>query len=330
MLKVKLTTSSQQWPLARQTPGANGIWGDCIFYINQDVEDCDFWVVYDDLPAPETCFCPPKNTILFTAEPPSVKRYYPNYARQFGMVVTCQHHLKHPNAIYHQQALFWHVGRCQRNHQNLSWSKDYDELSGIKSFQKDRLISVITSDKAFTPGHRKRLEFVQDLVSYFGSDLDVYGRGINEIEDKWDAIAPYKYHVVLENGEYPDYWTEKLSDTYLAGAFPFYNGCPNLPDYFQEGSFIQIPLDARQASQKIKQAIHNKLYDRSIDQISVARELVLNRYNLFAEIDSLCNHAPPTEPGKLITLCPMAFFRRSRFARQVVGKIKHFLKYRDR
>lgn len=329
MIKIKLTTSSPQWPLARQTPGSKGKWGDCIFYINQEIETCDFWVVYDDLPKIEKCFCPPENTILFTGEPPSVKRYYPDYARQFGTVVTCQRHLKHDNAIYHQQALPWHVGRRQLNHRNLSWSKDYDELTGIKEFQKDRLISVITSDKAYTHGHRKRVEFVRDLASYFSPGLEVYGRGINEIEDKWDAIAPYKYHIVLENGAYPDYWTEKLSDTYLAGAFPFYYGCPNLLDYFQEGSFMRIPLDAQQASKMIEQALNNKLYERSISQVFGARELVLNRYNLFAEIQNLCKNSPTSAPNKEVTLYPMTFFRGPRFTRKIVNKTKHLLKLYD-
>jgi len=104
----------------------------------------------------------------------------------------------------------------------------------MHSLPKSKLMSVITSSKDFTEGHQKRLNFVRRLKDYFGEDIDVFGRGIREVDDKWDAISPYKYHIALENSVYPHYWTEKLGDVYLSGAYPIYYGCLNLEDYFPE------------------------------------------------------------------------------------------------
>ena len=87
MIRGKLTTNFPEWPLIRQTPGRSGVWGDCRFFINEDVEECDFWVVYDDVLRPETTRCPPGNTLLVTGAPPSVKTYHPRFAAQFARVL---------------------------------------------------------------------------------------------------------------------------------------------------------------------------------------------------------------------------------------------------
>ena len=56
------------WPLARQTPGQSGRFGDCQFHINCDVESCDYFVVLEDLITRQTTRCPPDNTLLVTFE----------------------------------------------------------------------------------------------------------------------------------------------------------------------------------------------------------------------------------------------------------------------
>ena len=52
MYKIKISTQFPEWPLLRQTPGSKGIWDNCQFFVNQDVEECDMWVVYEGLLKP--------------------------------------------------------------------------------------------------------------------------------------------------------------------------------------------------------------------------------------------------------------------------------------
>ena len=121
------------------------------------------------------------------------------------------------------------------------------------------------------------------LQDHFGSSIDVFGRGIRDIEDKWDAIAEYKYHIAIENSSYDDYWTEKLSDCYLAGAYPFYYGCPNLYEYFPLGSFTKIDIDEpEKAISTIESVINSNTYEASTQALSSAKNLVLDKHNLFA------------------------------------------------
>ena len=308
MLKVRISNTYPEWPLLRQTPGAKGVWGDCRFLINDEVEECDYWVVHEGLLRTERTLCPPENTILITGEPPSVRTYDEEFLKQFATVIACDRNIPHPNVIFSQQSLPWHVGRLVRGNETLGFSKDYDELSAMSSFEKDKLISVISSDKSSTPGHALRLEFTRKLAERLGSRIDVFGRGIRDIDDKWDAVSRYKYHVVLENNSYPDYWTEKLSDAYLGGAHPFYYGCPNLADYFSPAAFTKIDInDLEAAVNVIEASLAGNRYEASLSEIHKARNLVLNTYNLFPMI---WNHISSRQQGakRSITLQPEAAF----------------------
>lgn len=285
MIKVKVSTAFPDWPLIRQTPFSEGIWGDFQFYINQDVDECDYWVVYDSLFQTETVYCSPNNTILITGEPPDIKKYNPEFIDQFGMIITCHRNINHPNVIYTQQALPWMIGWKSLDSTINTFTKDYDELKSNRILEKSKLISVIASNKKITSGHRKRLEFVKKIKNVFGDDIDIFGRGYNEISDKWDAIYKYKYHIVLENSAVLDYWTEKIADCFLSEAFPLYYGCPNIFDYFSENSLIQIDINNYADSIKnIQVCIENRMFEKNIENIRAQKSKILDIYNLFPMI----------------------------------------------
>jgi hypothetical protein len=306
-----LSTSFPEWPILRQTPKRQGIWGNCQFFANQDIEESDFWVVYEGLTKPESVRCPAENTILFTGEPPGYKKYKSDFLKQFATIITCHRSINHPGVVFSQQALPWHVGRRVReDNVNISFTKDYDELAALTHFNKDRLISVICSRNASTKEHRERTDFVERLGRHFGDGLDLFGRGFRHIEDKWDGIARYKYHIVLENRKYPDYWTEKLSDTFLAGTYPLYYGCPNLCDYFPDGSYTAIGIhDLDRTVESIEEAITGGKYEASLNDISFARGLVLNKYNLFPTVAELCSRRPVSTVRTNVTLNPEQMFQ---------------------
>ena len=315
MLRIKLSTNFPEWPLIRQTPGRAGIWGDCQFLINQDIAECDFWVVYDDVLRPETTRCPPGNTLLITGEPPSVKTYSRRFLAQFSTVLTSHRNLSHPNVVSRQQALPWMVGGryLQETGQwDKEYTKDYEELSALPVVPKTKLLSVLSSSKTITPGHERRLAFVGALKQWFGEEIDVFGRGIRDVEDKWDAIAPYKYHIVIENGLFPDYWTEKLSDALLADAYPLYAGCPNIGDYFGENTLTLLDLtDFEGSLQAITAAIENNRYEATTEARHSAKVQVLNEYNLFPMLEAFVTASRTAQPKQVIKLQPHSHFPRT-------------------
>lgn len=284
MINVKL--SMPAWPIIRQTPGKQGIWNDCRFFCNTEVDSCDYWFVLEGLNSKkEQAICPQNHAILITCEPPTLKTYKSEFVRQFATVITCHTNIDHPHPVFQQQALPWHIGRRQQDHINVQFSKDYDELKAMTAIPKTKLLSVISSSKIMSEGHRNRFDFAQRLKTRFGDKIDLFGRGLNEIEDKWDALADYKYHVALENSAVADYWTEKLSDAFLAGCHPIYYGCPNITEYFSQGALTPIDIgDEEKAIALIEKCLTENRYESSQGLIWEAREKVLDRYNLFALI----------------------------------------------
>lgn len=252
MIIVKLTFN-YDWPLFRQTPNFSQIWGNYKFVIDDDLKECDFWIIYSDYNLiSEKIKCSPKNIIFIPAECYNTSpKFTQNFLNQFGLIITVQRELKHKNIVYSHNANPWFVG------------KSYDELMLESVPKKTKLISVVSSNKVFTEGHQKRFNFVQKLKEHFGNQLDVFGRGINDFDDKWDVLANYKYTIAIENDYCDDWVTEKYFDCVYANSLPFYYGCPNLETYVDKNSYIRIDINDFESSIKtIENAINNNEYEK--------------------------------------------------------------------
>ena len=311
MIRVKITGEITDWPLLRQTPGSKGVWGDCQFFVNDDTAECEYWVVYDGISAAETVRCPPENVILFTAEPPPIRAYHPRFLAQFAAVVTCQERIKHPGVIREQQALPWHL-----------MNKSYDDLAFGPPPEKTGTLSVICSDKAWTEGHRRRLDFVQRLKASLGEGLDYYGQGARV--PKWGGSAPYKYTIAIENSCYRDYWTEKIADAFLVDAYPFYYGCPNIGEYFPAESFTWIEIGEFEAARDtIHRTIQRNEYEASVEARATAKDLILNKYNLFPVVAVMTSASRARLPKRPVLLRPDAVMANTPIhrARQIVKKV---------
>ena len=134
-----------------------------------------------------------------------------------------------------------------------------------------------------------RLKFVKALKKHFGDALDWFGNGIQPLEQKWDGIAPYKYHLVLENQLRIDVITEKLYDSFLGLAYPIYYGAPNVGDYFDPKSMATINiLDLHGSIKKIEQILTADPYQAALPALVESKNRVLTKCNLFERIVDLC------------------------------------------
>lgn len=275
MYKIKLTFPYPDWPLLRQTPGYGGRWGGYQFFINPDPavkENFDYWVVFNFLTTKEEVTqCRKGNVILITGEPDTIEQYSNKYVSQFNYIITSQQGLRHDNKFYIPQGLPWFVNRS------------FDELTSMGSIPKTKSISIISSTKSKARGHRERFNFAKKLKEYFGHEIDLFGRGINDFSDKWDVLAPYKYSIAIENTSQPNYFTEKIMDCYLSFTYPIYFGCLNIADYFDQGSLSVIDINNfNESVKRIESLIEDKShYQNSLEGIIKAREKVLTYYNLF-------------------------------------------------
>jgi len=259
---------SWSWPnLLRQTPDNKGIW-DRVHFALDTVEECDYVIVLNH-PAEDVNFsCSPEHIWAIMQEPPN--EYFGRKHRgdmQYYRVYTSNKRLKGEKYIHSQPALPWHL------------DKDYDYLLNCDIPDKPRRLSWITSNISAFKGHRERLKFLRKIQDQI--DFDLYGRGFKHIGDKWDGLAPYQYSLAIENFRNSYYWSEKLADCFLAWSMPIYFGCTKINDFFPSEAMIQVDINDSKSIEIIKSAISSDLWRQNLDAISHARQLVLNKYQLF-------------------------------------------------
>ncbi len=292
-MKIVKLTYNFDWPLFRQTPNFSQTWGDYKFVIDDKLKECDFWIVYCDYNLkPETVKCARENIIFIPGECYNTSpRFTKPFLKQFGLLITVQTELKHKNIIYTHNANPWFVGKA------------YDELIHSSTPEKTKLISVITSNKSFTVGHQKRLEFVNNLKAHFGNKLDLYGRGINDFDDKWDVLANYQYTIAIENDFCKDWVTEKFFDCMLSQTLPFYYGCPNLEEYVDNKSFIRIDIDDFEGAVCIiEKALKNDVYQDQQEALQKEKLNALNQHQFFPWITKILDNLNVNNAKKEITL----------------------------
>ncbi|MDP3705983.1 MAG: glycosyltransferase family 10 [Legionellaceae bacterium] len=322
---IKLTTGKPELAglIMRQSPYGKGRWGNNQFIVKQDVEYCDWWFVChsSSLVRPEVTRCDPEHIVYISMEP--TEQWVPSgFHAQFSKLILCDRKVQHRNIQYTNGLTWWcgiNVRHENGHHFSPDYSLNYDILKTMMPVAKQKIMSVICSKNRSLPGHTKRLEFLERLKNHaISKHIDFFGGGHNPILDKWHAIAPYKYHIVLENSVVPDYWSEKLADAYLGFSLPIYYGCPNISNYFSSNSFCSIDIDDFESSVSIlNDLIQRDPYNGYVHAIIEARKLVLDQYNIFQLMSEICK-----EPAKQQVLCklkPVSHIVRS-WPRRIVRK----------
>jgi hypothetical protein len=276
---------------SRQLPGNNSQWGNCCFSFDIDAKEYDWLVVYNDLPrehmslSTEKLCCPREKTILITTEPSSITVYGTDYLRQYGLIITSQEPwaIKHPNVVFTQPGLIWFYGFPYAGGKIIT----YDDMKNAPPPAKSKTISTVCSTRqGRLTLHYTRYHFTEKLKAHI-PELDIFGHGVNPMNDKAEALDPYQYHIVIENHIFPHHMTEKLPDAFLGYTLPFYHGCPNATNYFPPESFIPIDMnDFDRTVAIIRSTLANNEYRDRLPYIIEARKLVLEKYNLFAVLDA--------------------------------------------
>lgn len=308
-----LVRISKDWDyldIFRQTRNSSGVWEGVNFTI-EEVDECDLLVVLNR----------PRNNIkvrcvekwLFSHESPvDIYRWHLSSFKYFDKVFSFWDGKQFANIIRLQTALPWHINRS------------YDELIRInilKCRNKLDKVSWVTSNANCKPGHIVRLKF-RDYMKKNRFNFDLFGRGFNPIEDKFDGLFPYKYSLALENYSCNDYWTEKIADCYLSWTIPIYWGAINITEYFPKNSMILIdPSKPEQALGIIKDAIRNKWWDNNLKALAEARYLVLNKYQFFPHIVNLIDQYELAGKKR-----KYYFIRKNLTTKERIHRIKIFIK----
>jgi len=106
----------------------------------------------------------------------------------------------------------------------------------------------------------------KEVIEYLSTNqmVNLFGKSMNPIERKADALVTYAFSVAMENIVSPSYFTEKLIDCILTGTIPIYHGSRSVLNYFDgRGIIFFDSLD------ELKQILSN---------LSQADYLTLRRY----------------------------------------------------
>jgi hypothetical protein len=260
------------------------------------------WVVvlHRTLLDPTTVVGDPKNTAYVSMEPQERRTIGRGYLDQFSLVLATDPTLKHPGLI-RRSGLGWWVGRSGyrvgRHGEAPGARWTFDELRSTPLPPKADRVSIVTSSLRQSPGHVARDRLIGEILRHpISRHVDLFGAGRRPISDKWDAIAPSKYHLALENSVLRDYWTEKLSDAYLGFALPLYFGCPNIGEYFPDDSYIHIDAQRpRAAIAVIERVLDEDLWTARLPAILEARLRVLDHHHPLTVIAQACDRPALTQ-----------------------------------
>ena len=318
-MKIKLlskTPVERIAPLWQALMPAGGIDG-AKFTFDPDDRDYDFLAVHEDLPPlpgerkimrSEPLACPREHTLLIVPEPASIRINGPRYLRQFGAVWTTARYPDRNGAyrpgrhVYEVSTppLRWFYGRDKEG-------DDHWPLGRIAaSPEKTAELSTVCSTKAMGHTvHAKRLDFTRALKARLGDDLALFGRGFAEVGDKAEAMAPYRYHLAVENHIQSGHFTEKLTDCFLAECLPFYFGDPDYARHFPADAVVPIDIfDLDGAEATIRQAIAGDLYAQRRQAVLRAKAVTLREFNTLRAVAriarNLLQEPAQQQPGAVI------------------------------
>ena len=127
----------------------------------------------------------------------------------------------------------------------------YKIFQGGRSFTGRKLCCMMAGNKASTYQHElysARLKIIRFFENINSTEFDLYGPGWNKNEhprfvgyakNKIEVLKTYKFNFCLENTKSSEgYVSEKIFDSFEAGAIPVYLGSSNIDKYIPRDCYI--------------------------------------------------------------------------------------------
>ena len=257
----------------KMTPKSSGIWKDLVAVT--DEKEADWCVVVDDT----TRCMNPDRTLYVSAHP-----YMPGY-EGYRDLSNKKHKLDNKSTFGFGE---W-------------WLKyDYDYLSALEPMEKSKDCCWIVSNSVGGYGRERRKSLAKEL----NGQIDIFGRiqgcgagalgssendGGNHTWGKEDVLSKYRYSVEVDVGPCRNYFSERIFDSLLMWCMPLVWGSTNVEEYLPKDSFSYI--DIYGTGKDILEISKSDVRERNLGAIREARQLLLNKYNLFPRAyDYISNH----------------------------------------
>jgi hypothetical protein len=248
----------------KMTPQSSGCWKDLVAVTDQN--DADWCVVVDDTSRPMN----PERTLYIGAHP-----YMAGYEGYRDLS-------RHKHKLDLKDTFGF--GEWWLNY-------DWDYLTALEPPQKDKDCCFIISDSVGGYGRERRKQLAIEL----NGRIDIYGRisgvgagclgdisqdGGNHMWGKEDVLRRYRYSVEVDVGPTRNYFSERIFDSLLMWCMPLVWGGTNVEEYLPKDSFRYI--DIYGDGSDILEICKSDAREKNIEAIREARNLLLNKYNIFA------------------------------------------------
>jgi hypothetical protein len=264
----------------KQTPNTSGKWKAIEATCN--VDEADYLIIQDHCDKDLFNKFPKEKRLYFSREAmdsDSEKNYPSDIVNRFtywddtGFLWTKWHYINMPSGVH----------------------KTYDELvaEDFNPYDKNKLLSCVQSNKTMTEGHILRYNFLVDFIETAPELIDLYG-SINfsnkelKNDDKFYALSNYKYCLAFDNQDsIKNFFGTQFTDSVLYWTIPIYWGGANLDKVFPKESFIQIDIRKSGELDRVIDIIQNDDYESRLPALKEARNLILNKYNMWPMIENI-------------------------------------------
>lgn len=184
-----------------------------------------------------------KYSVAWQVESP----YWSDY--QFDLMMNNTVHLFDIVITYREELVLKDPDKFKRGNWGGTWIKS----PNLNLDKKDKSVIILHSGKDKTDNQKLRAQIVESgLVDASG------GYKGRRFVLKDEVISPYKFEVVIENVDHPNYFSEKLTDSIASGCIPIYKGCTNIEDYFNMDGIITF--DTFEELKDIIPTLNDKLF----------------------------------------------------------------------
>ncbi len=122
-----------------------------------------------------------------------------------------------------------HLIWCESRVRDEEWGK-WDES------RKNKLVSMIASNKTMTYGHRFRFNIAKQL--HKKHNFDLWGNAFKTFKEKTEPLGEYYFSIVANNSMQDNFFTEALCDCFALKTIPIFRGCKNIGNFFNEDGII--------------------------------------------------------------------------------------------
>tara|TARA_Y100000034_G_scaffold74376_1_gene89498 strand:- start:13 stop:942 length:930 start_codon:yes stop_codon:yes gene_type:complete len=272
-----LTSEQMVDDYKNQTPDCSGVWEDIQYTLNPN--EADYLIIQDECNKDLWDKFEPEQRLYFSRE-----ALTPNSIDNFPEE-ECQHF-----SFWDETGYLW-TKWWYPNKSSGGINMTYDELVNLEPMgEKLYDISCILSNKEMCYGHSRRKKFVFEFSSKKRNFMDIYGSVICnnkmlENNDKRSGLMNYNYHLAFDNQDtIKDFFGTQFTDALLCWTVPIFWGGGDGHKYFPEGSYETFNVDDYDEIDRIVDIVESGDYLSRLPAIKKARELILNKYNMWPTI----------------------------------------------